>query len=292
MIDNEIIVQGCPQNNSKSGVSHPNGIRTFHRTFSPTELTMSCRLKDKVAMVTGAGSGIGRATALAYAREGAKVVVADINSPSAQETVNRIQGAGGAAIGVRCDVTNAQDVRALIDHTLDAFGRLDCAYNNAGIEGPMFSIDAYDEDAFDQVIAVNLKGIWLCMKHEVRAMLQSGRGVVVNAGSVVSTLGQPKMAAYVASKHAVLGLTRSAALEYADRGLRFNAVCPAIVATPMLDRFTGGDEKIAQSLTINYPIKRILRAEEVAEAVVWLSSDATSYLNGHALMLDGGFSIQ
>lgn len=252
----------------------------------------SSRLKNKVALVTGAGSGIGRASALAYAAEGARVVVADINAASARQTAEQIQSGGGQALAVPCNITVAQEVETLIDTTLEAFGQLDCAYNNAGIEGPMAPLDEYDEAAFDQVLAVNLKGIWLCMKQEVRAMLGQGRGVVVNACSVVSFLGQPNMCAYVASKHAVLGLTRSAALEYADRGLRFNAVCPAIVATPMLDRFTGGDETIIKSLTNDYPMKRVLRAEEVAEAVVWLSSDATSYLNGHALTLDGGFSIK
>ncbi len=252
---------------------------------------MPQRLQGKVALVTGAGSGIGRASALAYAKEGARVAVSDIDIVTAERTVEGIKAGGGDAIAIQCNVTRADDVRAMFGRVLEAYGRLDCALNNAGIEGSMAPMDAYDESMFDRVMAVNMKGVWLCMKQEAKVMLPRG-GAVVNMCSVVGMLGQPDMCAYVASKHAVLGLTRSAALEYADRGLRFNAVCPAIVATAMLERFTGGRQELVQGLTASYPIKRVLEAEEVAESVIWLSTDASSYLNGHALVLDGGFSIQ
>ncbi len=252
----------------------------------------SATLANKVALVTGGGSGIGRATALAFARAQAQVVVVDAQSEGGHETVRLIQDTGSDAIFVQADVSRASDVESMVRQTIATYGRLDVAHNNAGVEPEMASISESSEADWDRVIAVNLKGIWLCLKYEIAAMLQHGGGALVNTASVVGFLGQRDMASYVASKHGVLGLTKAAALEYADAGIRVNAVCPAIVATPMLDRFTGGDDRVASALTAGYPVKRLIDPQEVADAVLWLCSERASYLNGHALVLDGGFSIQ
>jgi NAD(P)-dependent dehydrogenase (short-subunit alcohol dehydrogenase family) len=249
-------------------------------------------MAGKIALVTGAGSGIGRASALLFAERGARVVVADVEVEDGEETVRRIEGAGGEARFVRTDVSRAIDVAAMVEQTVATYGRLDIAHNNAGIECELASIIDSSEEDWDRVLAVNLKGVWLCMKQELSHMVTQGSGSIVNTASVVSVLGQPDMAAYVASKHGVLGLTRAGALEQAGAGIRVNAVCPAIVATPMVDRFTQGDAEVAAALTAQYPVKRLIEPREVAEAVLWLSSDAASYLNGHNLVMDGGFSIQ
>lgn len=249
-------------------------------------------LADKVALVTGGGSGIGRATALAFAHAQARVVVSDVDREGGLETVALIRDAGREALFVQADVSRSGDVDSMVRQTISAYGRLDVAHNNAGVEPVMASISESSEADWDRVIGINLKGVWLCLKYEIAAMLQHGGGSIVNSASVVGFLGQRDMASYVASKHGVLGLTKTAALEYADAGIRVNAVCPAIVATPMLDRFTGGDAKVAAALTASYPVKRLIAPQEVADAVLWLSSEKASYLNGHALVLDGGFSIQ
>jgi NAD(P)-dependent dehydrogenase (short-subunit alcohol dehydrogenase family) len=252
---------------------------------------MGC-LDGKVALVTGAGSGIGRQTALTFAREGAKVVVADRMSDGGEETVRLARDLGGEAIFVKVDVTKAVEVQAMVRQTIEAYGRIDAAHNNAGVESLIMTTAECSEDNWDRVVGINLKGVWLCMKYEIPPMVAQGGGVIINTSSVVGLVGQRDIAPYVASKHGVIGLTKTAALENAQFGLRVNAVCPAIVSTPMLDRFTLGDPEVIADLVAMYPAGRLATPEDVAEAVVWLCSDAASYINGHALVLDGGFSVQ
>ena len=206
--------------------------------------------------------------------------------------VDLIQQSGGDATFLRCDVSQAADVEAMVQQAISHYGRLDIAYNNAGVECQMAAIGEATETDWDRVVSINLKGIWLCMKHEIPVMVRQGQGAIVNCSSVVGLLGQRNMASYVASKHGVVGLTRAAALEYAESAIRVNAVCPAIVDTAMLHRYTGGDAQLAAELTAQYPTHRITRSDEIAEAVLWLCSDKASYVNGHALVIDGGFSIQ
>lgn len=248
--------------------------------------------ENKIAIVTGGGSGIGRTCALTFAGAGAKVVVADVQAEGGNATVALINGNGDEATFVETDVSVAKDVESLISRTVATYGGLDMAYNNAGIEPPVAKTADIVEEDWDNVISINMKSIWLCMKYEIKAMLERGGGAIVNMASVVGFLGQPEMASYVAGKHAVLGLTRTAALEYVADNIRVNAVCPAIVDTPMVDRFTNGDAEVVAALTAQYPIKRLLDPQEVADAVLWLCSDKASYLNGHSLVMDGGFSIQ
>ena len=249
-------------------------------------------LAGKVALVTGAASGIGRATALAFAQAQASVVVSDLDGEGGRDTARRINDAGGEAIFVQADVSISSDVEEMVRRTVTAYGRLDVAHNNAGVEPANLSIPESGEEDWDRVIDINLKGIWLCMKHEIPAMLEGGGGSIVNTSSTVGLLGQSNMASYVASKHGVIGLTRAAALECVDAGIRVNAVCPAVVATSMFDRFTQGDAALASSLAAALPMKRLLDPQEVADAVLWLSSHKAAYLNGHALVIDGGLSIQ
>ncbi len=206
--------------------------------------------------------------------------------------VDLIRESGGDATFIPCDVSRASDVEALVGQAVAHYGRLDVAYNNAGVECEMAAIGDAGETDWDRVPSINLKGVWLCMKHEIPVMVDQGQGAIVNCSSVVGLLAQRNMASYVASKHGVVGLTRAAALEYAGDALRVNAVCPAIVDTAMLHRYTGGDAGLAEELTSQYPTSRITQADEVAEAVLWLCSDRASYVNGHALVIDGGFSIQ
>ena len=248
--------------------------------------------ENKIAIVTGGGSGIGRTCAQTFAEAGAKVVVADVQAEGGNETVALINGNGGEATFFEADVAVAKDVESLVSRTVETYGGLDMAYNNAGIEPPVAKIADIIEEDWDKVISINMKSIWLCMKYEIKAMLARGGGSIVNTASVVGFLGQPEMASYVAGKHAVLGLTKTAALEYVADNIRVNAVCPAIVDTPMVERFTKGDAEVVASLTAQYPIKRLLDPQEVANAVLWLCSDKASYLNGHSLVMDGGFSIQ
>ena len=247
----------------------------------------------KVAIVTGGSSGIGCATALAFAREGASVVVADRYEAGGQETVVMIRDQGGTAIHVTGDVSRDAEVAQLTDATIRTYGRLDYACNNAGVEGTQAPTADYPADQWDRVLAVNLTGVWLCMKHEIPAMLANGGGAIVNMASILGVVGFANAAAYTAAKHGVIGLTKVAAIEYATQGIRVNAVCPAFIATPMLERagITEGTERYAMLAGL-HPIKRLGTPEEIAEAVLWLCSDKASFVTGHAMLVDGGYVAQ
>jgi len=250
-------------------------------------------LKNKVMLVTGGSSGIGRTTALAFVREGAKVAVADVDEVGGMETVDLIEAAGGEAIFVRADVSQAVDVEAMVQYTVKHFGRLDCGFNNAAaVRAHLEAIGPtheYPEENWDQVIAVNLKGVWLCMKYELRQMLKQGNGAIVNAASALGLVGVENLSGYVASKHGVVGITKTAALEYANQGIRVNAVCPGYIQTPMIEGRLEDPEAKARMLA-KEPMGRVGTPEEVAEAVVWLCSDAASFVTGHAMSVDGGWS--
>ena len=255
---------------------------------------MAGRVAGKVALVTGGSSGIGRATALVFAREGAKLVVADMNEDGGQQTAHSITEQGGEAVFVRADVTVATEVEALIGQAVATYGRLDCAYNNAGVTQRAYPpTDEYPLDDWHRVLAVNLTGVWLCLKYELAQMRAQGSGAIVNTASVAGLVGFAGRSAYVASKHGVVGLTKTAALEYGSQGIRVNAVCPGYVRTPMVDYVVRheGPELEAQMLA-REPIGRLGRPEEIAETVVWLCSDAASFITGHAMAADGGFVAQ
>src|SRR5436309_2119341 len=247
----------------------------------------------KVAFVTGAASGIGRAAALAFAREGASVVVADVSEQGNQETARMIEEQGGRALAVRCDVTKAADVKAALDKTIATFGRLDVAFNNAGIEPkrPAPTAD-YDEDEWSRIIDINLRGVFLCMKHEIPLILKQGGGAIVNASSGAGVIGIKGSPAYTAAKHGVIGLTRAAALDYAAQNLRINAVCPGYIDTPMMGRFTGGTPEGVAKVVAEEPVGRMGKPEEIAAAVVFLCSDAAAFVIGHAMVIDGGQTVQ
>ena len=251
---------------------------------------MTGLLTGKVALVTGGGSGIGRASALTFAREGAKVVVADVAVEGGEETVRLIQQHGGEAIFVKTDVARAAEVEALVARAVQTYGRLDCAHNNAGIEGAAATVVDYAEDAWERVIAINLKGVWLCMKYEIPQLLKQGGGALVNTASTAGLVGYRGGSAYVASKHGVVGLTKTAALEYAKAGVRVNAVCPGAIDTPMMGRLTGHRPQRAERMAAAEPVGRMGRPEEIAEAVVWLCSEAASFVTGHAMAVDGGLT--
>ena len=251
-------------------------------------------LQDKIALVTGAGSGIGRASSLTLAREGAKVVVSDVNAEGAEATLSAIKERGGDGIFIHADVSKSADVEALIGEIVSAYGRLDCAYNNAGIEGNVGGrLHEYPEDVWDRLIDINLKGVWLCMKHEIPQMLSQGGGAIVNTASVAGLVGSQRLSAYIASKHGVVGLTKAAALEYARDGIRVNAVCPGIIETPMIRRLIAGrDDDFAANIPTRQPIGRLGTPEEIAESVAWLCSDASSLVTGLAMAVDGGITAQ
>ncbi|ADO69547.1 SDR family oxidoreductase [Stigmatella aurantiaca] len=249
---------------------------------------MSRLLSGQAALVTGAAAGIGRATALAFAREGIKVMISDIDVAGGEATVGQIRAAGGEARFIRCDVTRASEVRALIEGTVAAYGRLDYAFNNAGIDIEKGKLADGSEAEFDAIMGVNVKGVWLCMKHQIPVMLAQGGGAIVNASSVAGLGGAPKMSLYAASKHAVIGLTKSVAVEYGKKNIRINAVCPAVIDTDMYRRAHEADPRKAQFAATVHPIGRIGKAEEVAAAVIYLCSDAASFTTGIALPVDGG----
>lgn len=249
---------------------------------------MNGQMTGRVAIVTGAASGIGRATALAFAARGASVMVSDVMVDGGEETVQLIRDQGGRASFVRADVANDADVKALVERTVDEYGRLDYAFNNAGIEGENGATAECSEENFDRVIAVNLKGVWLGMKYEIPAMLANGGGAIVNCSSVAGLVGFPNLPAYVASKHGVVGLTKAAALDYATSGIRVNAVCPGVIATPMVERVTAGSPEVEAAYAAFQPLGRMGTSEEIAESVVWLCSDAGAFVTGHAMAVDGG----
>jgi NAD(P)-dependent dehydrogenase (short-subunit alcohol dehydrogenase family) len=250
---------------------------------------MTAELEDKVALVTGGTSGIGRDTALLFAKAGAKVVVAGRREQEGNETVELIRAAGGDGLFVKTDVSKAAEVDALVQKTVEKFGRLDFAFNNAGIEGVWVPIAKQTEEDWDRTIDINLKGVWLCLKYEIRQMLkQGGGGAIVNMSSVTGLVGAGGAAAYSASKHGVIGLTKSAALETAKSGIRINAVCPAVIETPMGKRLFGAPA-VHKAVLNSHPIGRFGRPEEIAEAVVWMCSDRASFMTGQCLVLDGGF---
>lgn len=250
---------------------------------------MNAAMQGKVAVVTGAASGIGRATALAFAKEGARVVVSDVDAEGGEATVRMIRECGGEAIFVRADVSRTAEVRELIATAVGTFGRLDYAFNNAGIEGESAPTADATEENWDRVIDINLKGVWLCMKAEIPRMLENGGGAIVNCSSILGTVGFERAPAYVASKHAVIGLTRTAALEYARQGIRINAVCPGFIHTPLIDSGAPEAQAMLNQLAEMEPIGRIGTPEEVADAVTWLCSDRSSFVTGHPLLVDGGW---
>jgi len=252
---------------------------------------MTVSHSGQVALVTGGAAGIGRATALAFAAKGITVVVSDVDDNGGEQTVALIQGAGGVAHFVHCDVTRDAEVAALIAAVLERYSRLDYAFNNAGIEIEKGRLAEGDEDEFDAIMGVNVKGVWLCMKHQLPVMLKQGGGAIVNTASVAGLMAAPKMSIYCASKHAVLGLTKSAAVEYAKKNIRINAVCPGVIDTEMFRRAHEADPKKADFAAAMHPVGRIGKAEEVAAAVLYLCSDSAAFVTGVALPVDGGATI-
>lgn len=249
---------------------------------------MSESLTAPVALVTGGSSGIGKATAIAFANAGAKTIIAARRIKESEEVVETIREAGREAIFVQTDVSKHDDVRRLMEKVIETYGRLDWACNSAAIEGGNASIVAYPEELWDQVIDINLKGVWLCMKYEITEMIKVGGGAIVNISSISGFAGSPGFAPYVASKHGVIGLTKSAAREYGTSGIRINAICPGSVNTPMIERVDGGP-LTPDSWRINRPpLKRIGNPEEIANTVLWLCSNAASYVTGASLVVDGG----
>jgi NAD(P)-dependent dehydrogenase (short-subunit alcohol dehydrogenase family) len=253
---------------------------------------MARLVENKVALITGAGSGIGRASALAFAREGAKVVVSDVSAEGGNETVRLIEEAGGEAMFVKADVSKATEVAALVQKIVQTYGRLDCAHNNAGIEGIVALTADYPEEMWDRVLRINLKGAFLSLKHEIPQMLKQGGGAIVNTASGLGPVGIQGLSAYVASKGGVIGLTRTAAVEYASSGIRINVLMPGVTRTPMMARQMGENAHLAEPQYISlHPIGRLALPEEIAEGAVWLCSDQASFVVGHALAIDGGYLV-
>jgi NAD(P)-dependent dehydrogenase (short-subunit alcohol dehydrogenase family) len=249
-------------------------------------------LTGKVALVTGAASGIGAASALAFAAAGARVAACDRDLAGAEATAKLIAEAGGEAMAVAVDVTDADQTHAMVDRIVAAFGRLDCAHNNAGITGSSAPTGDYPLSEWDKVLAVNLTGVFLCLRAELPALVAGGGGAVVNTASFSGLVAVPRIPAYVASKHGVVGLTKAAAVEYGRKGVRVNAVCPGSTRTPMVEGFSGGDSRVEEAMAAASPMRRLAEPEEIARTVVWLCSDEASFVNGHSLAVDGGAVIQ
>jgi NAD(P)-dependent dehydrogenase (short-subunit alcohol dehydrogenase family) len=253
---------------------------------------MNISFDNKVALVTGAGSGLGLATAKAFAESGASVVLADTNEEAAWSAAGELSARGHKALAIKCDVADDAQVEAMVEQTVAAFGRLDAAYNNAGVQNVIAEAAEATREDFDRVIGVNLRGAWSCMKFELRQMLKQGSGAIVNCSSIGGLVGGAKRGTYQASKHGVLGLTKSAALDYAARGIRINAVCPGIIHTAMLDKMMKTQADALNAMLKDVPIGRLGRPEEIANAVLWLCSPAASFMVGHALAVDGGYTIR
>jgi NAD(P)-dependent dehydrogenase (short-subunit alcohol dehydrogenase family) len=258
---------------------------TSERLASPPSFT------NKVAFVTGASSGIGRATALAFARAGAAVTCADIDEAGSAETARLIADAGGSALPVTCDVTQDGEVEAAVKATISEFGRLDAAFNNAGIEQPVAPLADLSIAEFDRLIAVNLRAVFLCMRSQIPVMLAGDGGTIVNTSSGAGVVGIAGQSGYCATKYGVVGMSKATALDYASRGVRINVVCPGIIQTPMMDRFTGGTDEGRDRVIAQEPIGRMGEPNEIADAVLWLSSEASSFVVGHALVVDGGQTV-
>jgi len=248
--------------------------------------------EGKVALITGAANGIGEATARGFASRGASVLLADIDTERGEQVAAHIADEGGVASFIRTDVTNSGDVRAMVDAAVDRYGRLDYAHNNAGIVGGGATVVDMPEETWNQGIAVMLTGVFLGLKYEIPRILESGGGAIVNTSSGAGIIGFPTMANYVAAKHGVIGLTKTAALEYATSGVRINAVCPGTARSKMVDEWIGGEPAQEAEVAALHPIGRIAEAEEIANGVMWLCSDAASFMIGHAMVIDGGFTIQ
>ena len=246
----------------------------------------------KVALVTGGAGGIGRAAALGFAVAGAKVVVSDVDEEGGKASVSDITGRGGQARFVKADVSDEYAVKALVGKAVEAYGGLDIAFNNAGIEGPEAPLAEVDLDTWHQIIGINLTGVFLCLKYEIPAMLERGGGAIVNTASVAGLVGFPNLPAYAVSKHGVVGLTRNAALEYGAQGIHVNAVCPGVIRTEMIDRLIEKGEQDEESLVAATPLGRLGRPEEIADAVVWLCSDEARFVLGHTMTIDGAYVAQ
>ena len=248
-------------------------------------------MKDKVVLITGASMGMGKAATIKFAQAGAAVVVADINEAAANALANELTAQGYKAIAIGCDVSNAVQVKAMINKTVETYGRLDAAFNNAGIQNPSTDIADYEEEEYDRILNINLKGVWLCMKYELQQMRKQGSGAIVNNSSLAGLVGAPGRAPYAAAKHGIIGLTKSAAAEYASKGIRVNAVCPGTINTPMVDQMISTGDLSKEMSEQLAPIGRLGEAEEVAETVFWLCSSGASYVVGQAISVDGGYTI-
>lgn len=251
------------------------------------------QMENKVVLVTGAAQGIGYAAAKAFAEAGASIALADLDSGLVNKAAEQLKAEGYKTLAIACDVSDDAQVKAMVDKTVETFGRLDAAYNNAAIQNVL--ADAADQtiEDFDRVTGVNLRGVWSCMKYELQQMRKQGNGAIVNCSSIGGILGGAQRGTYHAAKHGVIGLTKSAALEYAPLGIRINSICPGIIHTPMVDRMMeGGQQDVLDAMIATVPAKRLGQPEEIANAVVWLCSDAASFIIGHTLVADGGYSIQ